>query len=910
MAYLSSDLFVLSLISLVAILARVPFLAFPMDEDFGFYAYVGHFRKRGLRLVKDFWGVFFPWVIFLKTGMYKICRGNIKCSRLLFSLYNALTAISVFFLASRLFGKGPGVLAAVLYSVFSAAPSLGSCSTHAEKYYLLPVTLSVLCFLHGMDRGLGLGWIIFSGMLLGTAFALKPVNFVHLPLFSLYLWLYGGGEEAASYVSGFFFAVLINFGVIITVFRKEIRPLWIQNKLRIMAALNHIGKPLDILERMVTDFFPLFRETLFIWVSFPIFLYFAVHEKNQAQALLLLWVAASIIILIGQRAFWNYQYIPLVHVFCMASAAAAPGLIGRLGKENPFDPIGPGIVFLFLLSSLLYSMKNLFPYYLPGRDWKKLLNRFRKMDQYLHVPEIGKYIRNNSSESDYIYVWGPWTQLYLLADRPSCEKSAFHFIPPFQEIHEIQYDETIKGIIEKKPRFIVQIYSNFHMEKLNDLTGLAYELDRVIFNRYPVYRLAEKKGAERLYKEDEDWDAKKGRLEKLTEGARGHKVYSFYLDGNNEERYLKEFEEALQVNPYDVAALVHIGIYHRSLLNFEKSLDYLKMALVVNKDVSGIRLEMAHLYKAMEKDVLYEEELKKAKRRIVPFNASSWIRWGIIHRLLGNFEKSIKILKFLPKISNTVESLYFELGVSCREAGRPQEAIEYIEKELALYPNGEWKYFNLGLACREAGRPQEAIEYIEKELAMYPRGEWKHFHLGLVCREAGRPLEAIEHIEKELALYPNGEWKHFHLGMAHKEAGMLEQAREWLLSEIKRYPAGEWKQYELGLLYQKMERLDDAISCFEKELESFPGKPYVHYLAASLLKTKGDLEKARKHFEVVVRSDASEVRDKAGGHYHIGSILMAKNKNREAAAEFRKCLQLLPDHKMAAKQLDLIGVEP
>lgn len=138
---------------------------------------------------------------------------------------------------------------------------------------------------------------------------------------------------------------------------------------------------------------------------------------------------------------------------------------------------------------------------------------------------------------------------------------------------------------------------------------------------------------------------------------------------------------------------------------------------------------------------------------------------------------------------------------------------------------------------------------------------------------------------------------------------MLEQAEEHLLTEIQRYPAGEWKQYELGWLYRKMGRQDEAVSCFEKELECYPGKPYVHYLTASLLKSKGDLEGAYKHFEMVILSGASELRDKAGGHYHVGDILMTMNKNQEAATEFRKCLELLPDHKMAARQLDLLGVE-
>jgi len=40
-----------------------------VDEDFGFYAYTAHFRNRGIRLVKGFWGTLFPCMIYIKIGV-------------------------------------------------------------------------------------------------------------------------------------------------------------------------------------------------------------------------------------------------------------------------------------------------------------------------------------------------------------------------------------------------------------------------------------------------------------------------------------------------------------------------------------------------------------------------------------------------------------------------------------------------------------------------------------------------------------------------------------------------------------------------------------------------------------------------------------------------------------------------
>ncbi len=865
--------FILTFILSLGLVARLPYLDFPIDEDFGFYAYLGHFRGKSVRFIKDFWGGIFPISLYLESGVYKLFRGNIKKVRLFFAFYNTLTGLSVFSLASCLGGEPAGLLAAFFYLFFSSAPNLGTYSISTEKYYVLPINLSALCLLTGMNGHEDL-LLILSGLFMGFALIWKPVVLVSAVVFPLYIFIYGTWMMACLFCLGVSVALFVHFSIVFIIFFKDLKLLWMQYKLRYFAAMGYIGSILDILERFVDDLLPLLKETAFIWVGTIPYIIICLHEQNPQQVFILFWMMTTVLTLVGQRAFWQYHYVPLIPIFSLCSAISVMEVIVEL-NQNP-SPIVL-FVFLLLLLSFLYSTWNLLQSsLLCKRDRQRYFSSFRKMEQYLYFPEVANYIRKNSQEMDYIYVWGTHANLYLLSDRRSCEKSITDFVGPYKKEHEYQFDETMKGIIEKRPKFIIQVISTFNIEVLNKITGLDYKVDRVFYNKFPVYRLSgDAQNGERMYKENEPWELKIEKLNMLSIGMRKGKMSDYYLREGMKEKYIREFQEALAINPYDLLPLVHLGIYFRSCYEHKKAVQYLETALSLKKNRPYVYAEMALTWQAMGDLQKMRENIAKFKKYIFPYKYEYCLLEGIFYRLDGQAEKSVKRLKWLLKNHYPVEWLYFEIGQSLRAMGRTDEAIEFFQKELERYPDkqAEWFYYEIGLSLRAVKRTEEAVEFFQKELERYPdkQIEWLYYEIGLSLRDMGRIEEAVEFFEKELERHPDKKT--------------------------------EWFYYEVGLSLRDMGRIEEAVNFLEKELGRYPGKPvFVYYHMASLLKTKGELDEAAKHFLAIANDGNSSDEMRAGAFFHMGNILESKNKIPDAVFNYKKCRELIPHHKKALER--------
>ena len=71
---------------------------------------------------------------------------------------------------------------------------------------------------------------------------------------------------------------------------------------------------------------------------------------------------------------------------------------------------------------------------------------------------------------------------------------------------------------------------------------------------------------------------------------------------------------------------------------------------------------------------------------------------------------------------DSVEVLY-ELGdlLSMR---KPDEAVVYLEKLLAIDPSNSWAYGSLGVSYRELGRWDEAVKAFQKQIEINPQIKW------------------------------------------------------------------------------------------------------------------------------------------------------------------------------------------
>lgn len=529
-------------ILLIGFFMRIPYCDFPIDADFGMLTYPAYFRKRGIRLIKDFWGFYTPAIIYLYIFVARLFGKDVKHVRYFSSLYNLFTILSTFVIANYLFGTPAAIIAALIYAIFSASPYIGGYSCHTEEIYIVPAILSVLTMAHGLLDN-NPAYLLYSGGFTAITFLLKVVNIIYFAFFLFYLLLWHNLSDALYYFSAFTAATIICTLILTWLYRGENRKFWHQHNTRLKTCFGYIDNSLKALwDRFKIDFIPIWRDTWSVLLlSFIFLLYIPFELSAISYQLLAVWLLSTIFVFVSQRVFRMYHYIPLIPIVSILAALTIYKIY-----EFGMIPLISGVIFI-LAANIYRKLKFL---YLYKKDMRLL--HLQKSDQLFYIPEIARYIKERTAPDDYIYEWGPYVHLYRLADRPSCEGFLFHFVKPYSQWHTYLFDEILKGIILKKPVYIVLVRTDFNIDILRQITGLDYNMERLFFNRYRVYRL-KGKVSEPLNIDDMHWKEKIRWLELLTDGSQDYeKVDDFYIKRGMYEEAMNEYREALKLNPTDL----------------------------------------------------------------------------------------------------------------------------------------------------------------------------------------------------------------------------------------------------------------------------------------------------------------------------------------------------------------------
>ncbi|MFQ5702499.1 MAG: tetratricopeptide repeat protein [Gemmatimonadales bacterium] len=178
----------------------------------------------------------------------------------------------------------------------------------------------------------------------------------------------------------------------------------------------------------------------------------------------------------------------------------------------------------------------------------------------------------------------------------------------------------------------------------------------------------------------------------------------------------------------------------------------------------------------------------------------------------------------------------------------------------------------LGLAFQMVGRPERALESIDRALQLNPRYVEAHIHRGIVLSELGRPAEAEEafatarehgggdrggvpsHHASQLANL------HASLGEAYVEAGALNQAIDQYEAALRFGPEFHDLRYRLGRLLLDAGRSLEAREQLQQVVNARPGSPDVKSTFGLACYVAGDAATARQVWEDMLELNADDSR--------------------------------------------------
>jgi tetratricopeptide (TPR) repeat protein len=126
------------------------------------------------------------------------------------------------------------------------------------------------------------------------------------------------------------------------------------------------------------------------------------------------------------------------------------------------------------------------------------------------------------------------------------------------------------------------------------------------------------------------------------------------------------------------------------------------------------------------------------------------------------------------------EVAYVVLGDLFEQSGKLDEAIAIFARVIEIKPDLYLPYYYYGkLASKEGNkRIAEAIEKLQKAVALNPTFAEAHYELGKAEVQAGRPEEAIPELTRSLELNPSLAQSHYQLGLVYKKLGDQPRSAE------------------------------------------------------------------------------------------------------------------------------------
>lgn len=165
--------------------------------------------------------------------------------------------------------------------------------------------------------------------------------------------------------------------------------------------------------------------------------------------------------------------------------------------------------------------------------------------------------------------------------------------------------------------------------------------------------------------------------------------------------------------------------------------------------------------------------------------------------------------------------------------GRFEEALEWLEKVVAVEPDHEKAYYEMGLVLSQLGRNDEAIRAWKRAIELFPDNTHALHNLADTLAQTGKPGESLEWYDRYLALVPGDPITLHNKGNAAANANQLDVARDAFVAATRADPQSTDLWMALARVHWMRRDKASARSTLEHVLQLDP----THDKARELLKT-------------------------------------------------------------------------
>jgi len=459
---------------------RFRFLSVPLERDEGEYAYMAQLLLKGIPPYTEAYSMKFPGIYFIYAIILRVFGETHTGIHTALLLVNLATAVIIYLIGRRLFGRWEGVVAGIAFAESSAMPVVQGFWANSEHFLIIFAVAGLLLLLMSADS-LSSFLFFLSGFSLGSAFLVKQhgiLFFLFACIFLAYLFfrnhlltLNVKILKFGIFFLGFLTPVASAFAYLIS--KDAFKPFWFWAFTYASRYASSTPLP-EGFHMLRTYFINMATPTSILWVTALMGLIASWKDKKRDSESVFLsgfFLASILAVSIG------FYFRPHYFILLLPSLALLAGMgiktLSRYLSKFRIKTVQMGIpvllgVAIFLQPFMTYSA--VFFQWTP----EKLCKQVYGPNPFIESFVIAQYIQNHSSPDDKVFVFGSEPQIYFYTKRRAV--TGYVYMYPLTESHPYvsqMQKELILDIEESKPKYMVSVnvlgsWYNYANPELNE----------------------------------------------------------------------------------------------------------------------------------------------------------------------------------------------------------------------------------------------------------------------------------------------------------------------------------------------------------------------------------------------------------------------------------------------------------